>query len=143
MKGSILIQPYLNPKLVPEKIRYTTRPYDIAKGVTRAFQRFAAIALTSVGTDALRPWLGTELPMLCHMNMHDRGAFKLTISDELHKAIDQFFILQKQETPTTAVDIIKRIQIVSIEIDDDNRVSARLRFYPASSEAVELSLEVK
>jgi hypothetical protein len=146
MKVGILIQPKLKRDYGPKgpvRVYYNTDPYQLAYGAIRAFQRFVAIALTSVGTDSLRPWLGTALPQLPKYNIHVLEEMKLFVRDELQKAIQQFFMLQSQEIETYAdEDIINSIDIVSIDINELNRISATIRFTPKNSQAILLSLEV-
>ena len=146
MKVSLLIQPKLNRNhglLGPVSIKYMTDPYNLAYGALRAFQRFAAIALTSVGTDSLRPWLGTAIPQLPMYNIHLEEDMKVFVRLELQKAIQQFFTLQSQEIDTyTDEDIITAIDIIAVEITSVNRVSAKLSFTPKNMQAVLLSLEV-
>ena len=142
MKGSVLIQPMLHQTLNRERVVYTTSPYKIARGVTRAMQRFAAIALTTVGTDALRPWLGTELPVIPRMNVADEKELQLLVNDELARAIAQFFTLQNQENYTSDVDVMASIDVTDITIGDNYAVSAHIRFTPRVGEAITISLEV-
>lgn len=146
MKIGILIQPKLNKKhgtLGPVSVTYTTDPYNLAQGVIRSFQRFAAIALTTAGTDSIRPWLGTALPQLPKYNIHSAEEMRLFVRDEVRKAISQFFILQAQEISTYAdIDIITAIDIVSVDIVNVNRISIKLQFTPKTLRAIVMSLEV-
>lgn len=146
MKISVLIQPKLKRpygESGPTRVYYDTDPYNVAEGALRSFQRFVAIALTSVGTDSIRPWLGTALPQLPMYNIHVEDEMKLFVRDEVRKAITQFFTLQSQEIDTYSdMDIITAIDIVSVDILEGNRISIKLKFTPKNARAITMSLEV-
>ena len=146
MKVSLLIQPRLNRAFGvngPVSVVYDTDPYNLAFGAVRAFQRFAAIALNLVGTDSIRPWLGTLLPQLTMYNIHVEEEMKLFVREELQKAIQQYFTIQSLELNSyTDADIITAIDIVSVDIHNRNRISAKLMFTPKNMQAILLALEV-
>ena len=146
MRVSLLIQPKLDRNYGPQgrqRVMYATDPYNLAEGAVRAFQRFCAIALSTKGTDTLRPWLGTELPQLPRYNIHMVDEMKLFVRDQVRDAIKQFFILQREEQDSYAEeDIMTAIDIISIDINDRNKVTIQLRFTPQNLQGILLSLEV-
>lgn len=146
MKVSLLIQPRLKRAFGthgPVSVTYDTDPYNLAYGAVRAFQRFAAIALTSVGTDSIRPWFGTALPQLPMYNIHVEDEMKMFVREELQKAIQQYFTIQSIESSTyTDEDMISAIDIISVDIYNRNRISAKLMFTPKNMQAILLALEV-
>lgn len=143
MKRSVLIQPKLSIRRNVQRVLYQTNTKGIAEGVLRSMQRYAAIALTTKGTDKIRPWLGTALPQVALMNIHDPEEMKLFVRDELRTAGNQLFLLQDEDVDTLMdSDIIEGLEVVSVEIDEDRRVVGTVRFYPKDSEAIEMSVTV-
>jgi hypothetical protein len=126
-----------------QRVKYFTDTRKIAEGVLRSMQKYAAIALTNVGTDKLRPWLGTSLPKVALMNIHDPEEIKLFVRDQLREAGNQLFILQNEDSATLLQeDLIDGIEVVSVTIDTDRRIIGVVRFYPVVGTAIEMSVEV-
>ena len=143
MKRSILIQPKLSIRRNVQRVLYHTDTKGIAEGVLRSMQRYAAIALTSKGTDKLRPWLGTSLPQVALMNIQDPDEMKLFVRDELRAAGNQLFLLQDEDADTLLdSDVIEGLEVVSVDIDEDRRIIGTVRFYPKNNEAIDMSVAV-
>lgn len=143
MKRSVLIQPKLSIFHNIQRVTYNTDTRRIAEGVLRSMQKYAAIALTNVGTDKLRPWLGTMLPKVALMNIHDPDEIKLFVRDQLKEAGNQLFILQDDDSDTLMeADLIDGLEVVRVEIDTDRRIIGVVRFYPLVGEAIEMSVSV-
>lgn len=138
----------MNPRLNPLDIRqvfYTMDPYDKSEGPVRAMQKFTVILLTTKGTDALHPWLGTQMSSLPRMNLTQGTELKLFVKDQVNEAISQFFRLQAQErtqNDQTVYDVITDIEFLGVEVKDKNRLAVTVRFTPAARESVIYSLDV-
>ena len=137
----------LTPKLTVNTINtvdYTLKPYDTAEGPTRAMQKFVVILLTTQGTDALHPWLGTNLKSVTKMNINAGNEVILFVKDQINKAVSQFFRLQAnegQQNNQTVYDIITDIELMDIGISKNNRIVVTLKFTPAARESIFYSLE--
>lgn len=138
---TVLMQPKLVNKRGAVRITYSTDPYLIATGALRSMQRFAAIALTTRGTDTIRPWFGTILPQFPLMTMGDRVTILAEARAELQDAISQFFIIQDSMVDQLAdADLIDTIDIVDVRIQNYNSLYMEVRFYPRNSAAITLSI---
>ncbi|MDD2230753.1 MAG: hypothetical protein PHY48_15310 [Candidatus Cloacimonetes bacterium] len=141
MKKGILMQPRLSTRKGAMRVTYDTNPYVYAKGPIRCMQRYAVIALTTKGSDALKPSFGTRLVELPLMNMYNEVEMQLFIKDQVKDASKQFFLLQDSEL-NSAVDVVTSIELESVYISEQNTIVIKIRFYPLTSDAVTLSLEV-
>ena len=127
-------------------VSYELDPYDRAEGPIRAMQKFVVILMTTVGTDPLRPWFGTQMPQLCRMNIVDRAETRIFVQDQVSEAIRQFFKLQSGEysqNVQTADDIITAIELTDLTIDTGNYISLTLRFTPAKYSSIVYSMKIK
>jgi hypothetical protein len=142
MKTGVLMQPLLNYRLGTVRITYQTDPYLKAVGPIRSMQKYTVIALTTKGTDTLRPWFGTHLAQLPLMNMYNTAEVELFIRDEVKEATKQFFIIQNDDTNLKSEDIIDSIELKSISINNRNNIAIEIMFYPLKGDSISLSLEV-
>lgn len=142
MKTGVLMQPLLSYQRGTVRITYETDPYLRAEGPIRSMQKFAVIALTTKGSDAIRPWFGTNLSQLPLMNMYNEREVELFIRDEVREAIKQFFIIQSDDTGLTTDDIIDSIELINISINSRNNILIEIMFYPQNGDAIKYSLEV-
>lgn len=142
MKKSVLMQPKLSYRRGTVRVTYETNPYGIAAGPLRSMQKYAVIALTTKGTDGIRPWFGTKLAELPLMNMYNTKEVELFIRDQVKDATRQFFLLQSQDHNLGEEDIINSIELKNIEISERGNILIEIMFYPLQGSSIELSLEV-
>lgn len=145
MISSLIMNPRLEPNIGPVRLTYTLDPYDKAEGPLRAMQKFAVILLTTVGSDPIRPWLGTYISRLSRMNIVDRTETKIFIRDQVSEAIRQFFKLQSEESQQnrqTADDVITSIELVELDLDADNHAFLRVKFESIKYSSVIYSMKL-
>lgn len=142
MKKGVLMQPKLSYRRGAVRVTYETNPYGIAEGPIRSMQKYAVIALTTKGSDSIRPWFGTRLSELPLMNMYNTTEVELFIKDEVKEATRQYFLLQNAEPNLTPDDIIDSIELQGISINNRNNIVIVIRFYPLTGTAIALSLEM-
>lgn len=143
MKKGVLMQPLLQYNKGRVSVAYETDPYGVAQGPIRAMQRYIVIVMSTLGTDALRPWFGTNLNALPSMNISSVAEIQLYVKDEIKSATAQFFRLQEEEASSTyPIDVIQSIELLNVEVSDTNNVRLDVMFYPLQSDSIKLSIEV-
>lgn len=146
MLSCLLINPLLRENSI-QQVKYTLDPYTVASGPIRGIQKFTVILMTTQGTDKIRPWFGTRMPEVTLMNAVNKDGIKLFVKEQLESAIQQFFDIQKEESnyhsdSQDVYDIILTIEVVSIDITEDYRIDAKVKFTPATRDSILLSLEI-
>lgn len=144
IKG-LLINPQLEKNVGKQLVTCTLNPYTTAEGPIRAMQKFLVILLTTVGSDSMRPWFGTYMPQMLHMNIVNRTETQLFIREQVSEAIRQFFKLQSGEaTQNTqeAIDLISSIELTDLTINNSNQIFLNIKFTPAKQESIIYSLKL-
>lgn len=144
IKG-LIITPQLERNVGKQLITCTLDPYVTAAGPIRSMQKFMVILLTTVGTDAMRPWFGTYMPQMLHMNIVDRTETRLFVKDQVSEAIRQFFKLQSNEATQNnqeSGDLITSIELVDLSISNSNQISLNIKFTPAKQSSIIYSLKL-
>lgn len=144
IKGLILTT-RLEQNVGKQLVTSTLDPYTTAEGPIRAMQKFMVILLTTVGTDSLRPWFGTYMPQMLHMNIVNRTETQLFVRDQISEAIRQFFKLQSDEAVQNnqeANDLITSIELVDLSINTSNQINASIKFTPAKQSSIIYSLKL-
>lgn len=142
MKKSVLMQPLLSYKRGTVRVIYETNPYGVAEGPLRSMQKYSVIALTTQGSDKLRPWFGTKLSEVPLMNVYNTKELELFIRDQVKEATRQFFLLQNGDTTLSSEDVIDSIELKGVSIKNTNNILIEIRFYPLKGDSITLSLEV-
>ena len=144
IKG-LLINPQLEKNVGKQLITCTLNPYTTAEGPIRAMQKFLVILLTTVGSDSMRPWFGTYMPQMLHMNIVNRTETQLFIREQVSEAIRQFFKLQSGEATQNnqeAIDLISSIELTDLTINNSNQIFLNIKFTPVKQESIIYSLKL-
>ncbi len=144
IKG-LLINPQLERNIGKQLITCTLNPYTTAEGPIRAMQKFLVILLTTVGSDSMRPWFGTYMPQMLHMNIVNRTETQLFVREQVSEAIRQFFKLQSNETTQNnqeAIDLISSIELTDLTISNSNQIFLNIKFTPVKQESIIYSLKL-
>lgn len=144
IKG-LLINPQLEKNVGKQLVTCTLNPYATAEGPIRAMQKFLVILLTTVGSDSMRPWFGTYMPQILHMNIVNRTETQLFIQEQVSEAIRQFFKLQSSEATQNnqeAIDLISSIELTDLTITNSNQISLNIKFTPVKQESIIYSLKL-
>lgn len=144
IKG-LLINPQLEKNVGKQLVTCTLNPYTTAEGPIRAMQKFLVILLTTVGSDSMRPWFGTYMPQMLHMNIVNRTETQLFIREQVSEAIRQFFKLQSGEATQNnqeAIDLISSIELTDLTINNSNQIFLNIKFTPAKQESIIYSLKL-
>lgn len=144
IKG-LLINPQLEKNVGKQLVTCTLNPYTTAEGPIRAMQKFLVILLTTVGSDSMRPWFGTYMPQMLHMNIVNRTETQLFIREQVSEAIRQFFKLQSGEATQNnqeAIDLISSIELKNLTINNSNQIFLNIKFTPVKQESIIYSLKL-
>lgn len=144
IKG-LLINPQLEKNVGKQLVTCTLNPYTTAAGPIRAMQKFLVILLTTVGSDSMRPWFGTYMPQMLHMNIVNHTETQLFIREQVSEAIRQFFKLQSGEATQNnqeAIDLISSIELTDLTINNSNQIFLNIKFTPAKQESIIYSLKL-
>lgn len=144
IKG-LLINPQLEKNVGKQLVTCTLNPYTTAEGPIRAMQKFLVILLTTVGSDSMRPWFGTYMPQVLHMNIVNRTETQLFIRGQVSEAIRQFFKLQSGEATQNnqeAIDLISSIELKDLTINNSNQIFLNIKFTPVKQESIVYSLKL-
>lgn len=144
IKG-LLINPQLEKNVGKQLVTCTLNPYTTAEGPIRAMQKFLVILLTTVGSDSMRPWFGTYMPQMLHMNIVNRTETQLFIREQVSEAIRQFFKLQSREATQNnqeAIDLISSIELTDLTINNSNQIFLNIKFTPVKQESIIYSLKL-
>lgn len=144
IKG-LLINPQLEKNVGKQLVTCTLNPYITAEGPIRAMQKFLVILLTTVGSDSMRPWFGTYMPQMLHMNIVNRTETQLFIREQVSEAIRQFFKLQSGEATQNnqeAIDLISSIELTDLTINNSNQIFLNIKFTPIKQESIIYSLKL-
>lgn len=144
IKG-LLINPQLEKNVGKQLVTCTLNPYTTAEGPIRAMQKFLVILLTTVGSDSMRPWFGTYMPQMLHMNIIDKTETQLFIREQVSEAIRQFFKLQSDEATQNnqeAIDLISSIELTDLTINNSNQIFLNIKFTPVKQESIIYSLKL-
>lgn len=144
IKG-LLINPQLEKNVGKQLVTCTLNPYTTAEGPIRAMQKFLVILLTTVGSDSMRPWFGTYMPQMLHMNIVNRTETQLFIREQVSEAIRQFFKLQSGEATQNsqeAIDLISSIELTDLTINNSNQIFLNIKFTPVKQESIIYSLKL-
>ena len=144
IKG-LLINPQLEKNVGKQLVTCTLNPYTTAEGPIRAMQKFLVILLTTVGSDSMRPWFGTYMPQMLHMNIVNRTETQLFIREQVSEAIRQFFKLQSGEATQNnqeAIDLISSIELKYLTINNSNQIFLNIKFTPVKQESIIYSLKL-
>ena len=144
IKG-LLINPQLEKNVGKQLVTCTLNPYTTAEGPIRAMQKFLVILLTTVGSDSMRPWFGTYMPQMLHMNIVNRTETQLFIREQVSEAIRQFFKLQSGEATQNnqeAIDLISSIELKDLTINNSNQIFLNIKFTPVKQESITYSLKL-
>lgn len=144
IKG-LLINPQLEKNVGKQLVTCTLNPYTTAEGPIRAMQKFLVILLTTVGSDSMRPWFGTYMPQMLHMNIVNRTETQLFIREQVSEAIRQFFKLQSGEATQNnqeAIDLISSIELRDLTINNSNQIFLNIKFTPVKQESIIYSLKL-
>lgn len=144
IKG-LLINPQLEKNVGKQIVTCTLNPYTTAEGPVRAMQKFLVILLTTVGSDSMRPWFGTYMPQMLHMNIVNRTETQLFIREQVSEAIRQFFKLQSGEATQNnqeAIDLISSIELTDLTINNSNQIFLNIKFTPVKQESIIYSLKL-
>lgn len=144
IKG-LLINPQLEKNVGKQLVTCTLNPYTTAEGPIRAMQKFLVILLTTVGSDSMRPWFGTYMPQMLHMNIVNRTETQLFVREQVSEAIRQFFKLQSNESTQNnqeAIDLISSIELTDLTISNSNQIFLNIKFTPAKQESIIYSLKL-
>lgn len=144
IKGLILTS-RLERNVGKQLVTFTLDPYTTAEGPIRAMQKFVVILLTTVGSDSMRPWFGTYMPQMLHMNIVDRTETQLFVRDQVSEAIRQFFKLQSEEAVQNeqeANDLITSIELIDLSISTSNQINLSIKFTPAKQASIVYSLKL-
>ena len=144
IKG-LLINPQLEKNIGKQLVTCTLNPYTMAEGPIRAMQKFLVILLTTVGSDSMRPWFGTYMPQMLHMNIVNRTETQLFIREQVSEAIRQFFKLQSGEATQNnqeAIDLISSIELTDLTINNSNQIFLNIKFTPVKQESIIYSLKI-
>lgn len=144
IKG-LLINPQLEKNVGKQLVTCTLNPYTTAEGPIRAMQKFLVILLTTVGSDSMRPWFGTYMPQMLHMNIVNRTETQLFIREQVSEAIRQFFKLQSGEATQNnqeAIDLISSIELTNLTINNSNQIFLNIKFTPVKQESIIYSLKL-
>lgn len=144
IKG-LLINPQLEKNVGKQLVTCTLNPYTTAEGPIRAMQKFLVILLTTVGSDSMRPWFGTYMPQMLHMNIVNRTETQLFIREQVSEAIRQFFKLQSSEATQNnqeAIDLISSIELKDLTINNSNQIFLNIKFTPVKQESIIYSLKL-
>ena len=144
IKG-LLINPQLEKNVGKQLVTCTLNPYTTAEGPIRAMQKFLVILLTTVGSDSMRPWFGTYMPQMLHMNIVNRAETQLFIREQVSEAIRQFFKLQSGEATQNnqeAIDLISSIELTDLTINNSNQIFLNIKFTPVKQESIIYSLKL-
>jgi phage baseplate assembly protein W len=144
IKG-LLINPQLEKNVGKQLVTCTLNPYTTAEGPIRAMQKFLVILLTTVGSDSMRPWFGTYMPQMLHMNIVNRTETQLFIREQVSEAIRQFFKLQSGEATQNnqeAIDLISSIELKDLTINNSNQIFLNIKFTPVKQESIIYSLKL-
>ena len=144
IKG-LLINPQLEKNAGKQLVTCTLNPYTTAEGPIRAMQKFLVILLTTVGSDSMRPWFGTYMPQMLHMNIVNRTETQLFIREQVSEAIRQFFKLQSSEATQNnqeAIDLISSIELKDLTINNSNQIFLNIKFTPVKQESIIYSLKL-
>ena len=137
MQRGIQMDPWFDVSGLPSRVLFQTNYYSEAVGVLPPIQRFATILLSTLGSDPVRPWLGTKFNQLPRMNIVNKTELHSFVSGEVDKAKVQFFTLQDEETDVlTQDDIISTIDLVSVDILEGSRIVVNILFKPLTTEAI-------
>lgn len=144
IKG-LLINPRLEKNVGKQLVTCTLNPYTTAEGPIRAMQKFLVILLTTVGSDSMRPWFGTYMPQMLHMNIVNSTETQLFIREQVSEAIRQFFKLQSGEATQNnqeAIDLISSIELTDLTINNSNQIFLNIKFTPVKQESIIYSLKL-
>lgn len=144
IKG-LLINTQLEKNVGKQLVTCTLNPYTTAEGPIRAMQKFLVILLTTVGSDSMRPWFGTYMPQMLHMNIVNRTETQLFIREQVSEAIRQFFKLQSGEATQNnqeAIDLISSIELKDLTINNSNQIFLNIKFTPVKQESIIYSLKL-
>lgn len=144
IKG-LLINPQLEKNVGKKLVTCTLNPYTTAEGPIRAMQKFLVILLTTVGSDSMRPWFGTYMPQMLHMNIIDKTETQLFVREQVSEAIRQFFKLQSDEATQNnqeAIDLISSIELTDLTINNSNQIFLNIKFTPVKQESIIYSLKL-
>ena len=144
IKG-LLINPQLEKNVGKQLVTCTLNPYTTAEGPIRAMQKFLVILLTTVCSDSMRPWFGTYMPQMLHMNIVNRTETQLFIREQVSEAIRQFFKLQSGEATQNnqeAIDLISSIELTDLTINNSNQIFLNIKFTPVKQESIIYSLKL-
>lgn len=144
IKG-LLINPQLEKNVGKQLVTCTLNPYVTAEGPIRAMQKFLVILLTTVGSDSMRPWFGTYMPQMLHMNIVNHTETQLFVREQVSEAIRQFFKLQSNESTQNnqeAIDLISSIELTDLTISNSNQIFLNIKFTPAKQESIIYSLKL-
>lgn len=141
MQRGIQMDPWFDATGIPTKVLFETNYYTEATGVLPPIQRFASILLSTLGSDPVRPWLGTDFNKLPRMNIVSEEDLNDFVSAEVDKAKVQFFALQTEEAATMSNDdVISSISLNGVSILEGSRVVVNILFVPLTSEAINVAL---
>lgn len=140
MKKSVLMTPGYDKNGYIIRSIFSTDPYDTAEGLLRITQKFAAILLTSKGTDSIRPWFGTRFNEIATGNIGDIAVLKMNIKAQVDDAYQQYVRLQDDDVGLTKDDLLASVVVKDIIVNEDASVGVVLRFTSYTQRAIELSL---